>query len=51
MRNKRTRIGLLPAVLAIFSMALLGGCTDADPATWEAFVTDLLRSAASALLL
>ena len=51
MRNKRRRIGLLPAVLAIFSMTLLGGCTHADPAILEAFVTDLLRSVAAALLL
>ena len=51
MSSERARNGFIPAVLAIFSMTLLGGCTHADPATWEAFVMDLLRSVASALLL
>ncbi len=51
MNSKRRRIGSVLAVLAIFSMTLLGGCTHADPAVLEAFVTDLLRSVAAALLL
>ena len=51
MSSERARIGSIPVVLAIFSMTLLGGCTHADPATLEAFMTDLLRSVASALLL
>ena len=51
MSSGRARNGFLPAVLAIFSMTLLGGCTHADPAALQAFVTDMLRSVASALLL
>ncbi len=51
MSSERTRNGFIPLVLAIFSMTLLGGPAHADPVTLEAFVTDLLRSAASALFL
>lgn len=51
MSSERARNGFIPVVLAIFGMTLLGGCTHADPVALEAFVTDLLRSAASALLL
>ena len=51
MRNEKTRTGLVGAVLAVVSITLLGGCTHADRVTLEAFVTDLLRSVASALLL
>ncbi len=51
MNSRRRRIGLMPVVLAILSITLLGGCTHADPAVLEAFVTDLLRSATAALLL
>jgi len=51
MRVKRTRIGLAPVVLAVFGMAMLGGCSLADSTTLETFVTDLLRSAAAAFLL
>jgi hypothetical protein len=51
MSLKRTRIGSVSVVLAILSMALLGGCTHADPAVLETFVGDFLRNAAAALLL
>lgn len=51
MSNERTRNGVIPAVLAIFSMVLLGGCTHADPAVLETFVVDFLRNAAAAFLL
>ena len=51
MSGKRTRIGFIHAVMAISSMALLGGCTHADPAAWDTFVGDLVRNAAAALLL
>ena len=51
MRSKRIRINLIPALLAVFSITLLGGCTHADPAVWETFVEDLLRNAAAAFLL
>ena len=51
MSSKRTRIGFTPVVLAIFSIALLGGCTHTDSVALEAFVTDILRGVASALLL
>ncbi len=51
MSNERRRIGFIPVVLALFGMALLGGCTHADPAALETFATDLLRNAAAALLL
>ena len=51
MNSKRRRIRLVPVGPAISSMTLLGGCTHADPAILEAFVTDLLRSVAAALLL
>ena len=51
MSSERARNGFLRVVLAIFSMALSGGCTHADPVALETFVTDLLRNAAAALLL
>jgi len=51
MSNERSQNGFLLVVLAIFSMALLGGCTHADPAALETFVADLFRNAAAALLL
>ena len=51
MRNKKARIVALPAILLVISMMLLGGCTHAAPMTLEAFVTDMLRGVASALLL
>ena len=51
MSNERARNEFIPAVLAIFSMTLLGGCAHADPAVLETFVTDFLRNAAAALLL
>lgn len=51
MSNERTRIGFMRLVLAIFSMTLLGGCAHSDSVALEAFVTDMLRGVASALLL
>lgn len=51
MSSKWARIGFIRVVLAIFGMTLLGGCTHADPAVWETFIGDFLRSAAAALLL
>ena len=51
MSSERMPNGFMRVVLAGFGLTLLGGCTHADPATWEAFVMDLLRSVASALLL
>ena len=51
MSSERTRLGFIRMALAIFSITLLGGCTHADPAALEMFVTDLLRNAAAALLL
>ncbi len=51
MSSVRPRSSFVRMALAIFSLPLLGGCTLADSATWETFLTDLLRSAASALLL
>jgi len=51
MTNKRMRLGFLSMVLAIVSMTCLGGCVSADPAALQTFVADLLRNAATALLL
>ena len=51
MRNRKARIVALPAILLVVSMMLLGGCTHADSEALEAFVTDMLRGVASALLL
>jgi len=51
MRSKRTRIGLVPVVLAILSVTLLGGCAHGDPAALGMFVADLFRNATAALLL
>ncbi len=51
MRVNRTRIGFVPAILAVAGVALLGGCGPADPGTWQTFVSDLLRNVAAAALL
>lgn len=51
MSSERMPNGFMRVVLAGFGLTFLGGCAHADPATWEAFVMDLLRSVASALLL
>lgn len=51
MRCKRKLMVSLPAVLLVTSLTFLAGCTHADSVALEMFVTDLLRSAASALLL
>jgi len=51
MNHKKKRIAVLPAVLLVACVTLLSGCTDANPATLEVFITDILRNAAAALLL
>jgi hypothetical protein len=51
MSNQQTRHGMARLALATFGVMLLGGCTHADPASLELFLTDLLRNAAAALLL
>ena len=51
MTKERARNGFMRVVLAGCGMTLLGGCTHAAPAVFEAFVMDLLRNAAAALLL
>ncbi len=51
MRSDRARNGLMPVALAMLGMILLGGCTPAEPAHLEVFLTELLRNAVAALLL
>ena len=51
MTNRRHRICQVGIPLAITWMLLLGGCTHADPASVELFLTDLLRNAAAGFLL
>ncbi|MFQ5495258.1 MAG: hypothetical protein ACE5EX_07730 [Phycisphaerae bacterium] len=51
MSGERARISFLRVVLAVLSMALVGGCTHTDPAALETFVADMLRNAVAALLL
>ncbi len=51
MRKKQTRIRIVPAFFAGVCMALLVGCSHADPATLEMFIADFLGNIAAALLL
>ncbi len=51
MTGKKKQVATLPAVLLVTSLMFLTGCAHTDPVALEMFVTDLLRSAVSALLL
>lgn len=51
MSNKHARIGFRSVALAVFCITLLGGCTPAESAAFQALAADLLRNAVAALLL